>query len=157
MLHQELLEHFYHSFKYKNVEDMIACYHDDIEFTDPAFGKLKGEEVKNMWRMLLSRNTSLTIDYDNISADAIKGKAHWVATYIFTQTNKKVTNKVTGAFEFKDGKIIRHTDSFDLSVWAKQALGFKATILDTLGILQRSIQRKSREALKSYIEKYKGA
>jgi len=153
MLHQELLEHFYHSFQYKNVDEMLACYHDDIEFTDPAFGTLKGAEVKNMWRMLLSKNTSLTIDYHNISADAVKGSAHWKASYVFTKTNRPVTNKVTGNFEFKDGKIIRHTDSFDLHVWARQALGYKSTILHTFGLLEISIQRKSKQALNDFMEK----
>lgn len=153
MLHQELVEHFYHSFKYKNVDEMLTCYHDDIEFTDPAFGTLKGEEVKNMWRMLLGRNTSLTIDYTNVSADAFKGTAHWTASYVFSKTKRPVTNKVTGYFEFKDGKIVKHIDSFDLSTWAKQALGFKSMILNGMGLLERFIQRQSKDALKKYMAK----
>ncbi|MGN6647484.1 MAG: nuclear transport factor 2 family protein [Cytophaga sp.] len=153
MLNQELLEHFYHSFKYKNVEDMIACYHDEIEFSDPAFGILKGNEAKSMWRMLLGSNSALTIDYQNISADADKGKAHWKAEYVFSKTNRKVINNVLATFEFKDGKIYKHKDSFDLHAWAKQALGFKAMLLSALGILQPSIQRKSRAALKAYMQK----
>ena len=155
MLHQELLEHFYHCFKYKKIDDMLACYHDEIEFTDPAFGTLKGEQVKSMWRMLLERNTSLTLDYHNISADALKGSAHWTANYVFTKTNRPVTNKVTGHFEFKDGKIVRHVDSFDLHVWARQALGYKSSILKTFGLLEISIQRKSKQALNEYMEKHK--
>jgi hypothetical protein len=76
MLHQELLEHFYHSFKYKDVKEMIACYHDDIVFTDPAFGTLKGVEAKNMWRMLLGQNSTLEIDYSNISLLSITLRLH---------------------------------------------------------------------------------
>lgn len=153
MLHQELLEHFYHSFKYKKVDDMLACYHNEIEFTDPAFGTLKSDEVKNMWRMQLGRSTPLTMDYHNISADALKGSAHWTASYIFTKTNRPVINNVTGHFEFRDGKIIKHVDSFDLHRWAKQALGYKSTILHTFGLLEISIQRKSKQALKDYMKK----
>lgn len=153
MLHQELLEHFYHSFKYKDVKEMIACYHDDIVFTDPAFGTLKGVEAKNMWRMLLGQNSTLQIDYSNISANAETGKAHWKAQYVFSKTKRPVINNVTSEFEFKDGKIIRQIDTFDLNVWAKQALGFQGTILNFFGILPNSIQRKAKESLQSFTEK----
>jgi len=153
MLHQELLEHFYHSFKYKDAEGMIACYHDDIVFTDPAFGTLKGAEAKNMWRMLLGQNGSLQIDYSNISADATTGKAHWKAEYVFSKTKRPVVNNVTSVFEFKDEKIIRQIDTFDLNIWAKQALGFQATILNVMGILPNMIQRKAKESLQAYMNK----
>jgi ketosteroid isomerase-like protein len=153
MLHQELLEHFYHSFKYKDAEGMVSCYHDDIVFTDPAFGTLKGNEAKNMWRMLLVQNSSLQIDYNNISADANTGKAHWKAEYVFSKTKRPVINNVISTFEFKDGKIIRQIDSFNLKFWAKQALGFQATILNVLGILPNTIQRKAKRSLQAYINK----
>jgi len=153
MLHQELLEHFYHSFKYKDVEGMIACYHDDIVFTDPAFGTLKGVEAKSMWRMLLGQNGSLQIDYNNISADTNTGKAHWKAEYIFSKTKRPVINNVTSAFEFKDGKIILQIDTFDLNAWAKQALGFQGAVLNFFGLLPNVIQRKSKEALQKYMSK----
>lgn len=155
MLHQELLEHFYHSFKYKDAEGMISCYHDDITFTDPAFGTLKGIEAKNMWRMLLGQNSALQIDYSNISADATSGKAYWIAEYTFSKTKRHVVNHVTSAFEFKDGKIIRQIDSFDLNIWAKQALGFKGSILNLFGMLPNAIQRKAKESLRAFSEKNK--
>lgn len=151
MLHQELLEHFYHSFKYKDAEGMISCYHDDIVFTDPAFGTLRGTEAKNMWRMLLGQNSALQIDYNNISADANQGKAHWKAEYVFSKTKRPVVNNVTSAFEFKDGKIIRQIDTFDLNVWAKQALGLKGSILNLFGILPNTIQRNAKASLKKYM------
>jgi ketosteroid isomerase-like protein len=153
MLHQELLEHFYHSFKYKDAEGMIACYHDDIEFTDPAFGTLKGDEVKNMWRMLLGQSSASQIDYNNISADANKGKVYWKAQYVFSQTKRPVVNNVTSSFEFKDGKIIRQTDTFDLKLWAKQALGFQGSVLNFFGVLQSAIQRKANASLQAYMNK----
>lgn len=155
MLHQELLEHFYHCLKNRNAEGMVACYHDDIEFTDPAFGTLNGIEAKNMWRMLMYRGKSLEIDYSNVTADAEIGKGHWTATYTFHKTNRKVINKITSTFEFKDKKIIRHIDTFDLHIWAKQAIGFKGTVLNTLGILKSYIQSKSKESLSAFSEQHK--
>jgi limonene-1,2-epoxide hydrolase len=155
MLHQELIEHFYHSLKNKDAEGMISCYHDDVVFTDPAFGTLKATDAKNMWRMLMLKGKSLEIDYSNIAADADSGTAHWTATYIFSKTNRKVVNNIVGTFEFKDGKIIRHTDTFDLRIWAKQAFGSKSNLFFFLGMLKPYIQRKSKEALHAFSQKNK--
>ena len=86
MLNQELIDHFYNSFKNKNAEAMIACYHDDVEFSDPAFGLLKGSEAKSMWQMLIERGKdSLQIDYNTVSADSENGKAKWIAHYNFVK------------------------------------------------------------------------
>ena len=55
MKNEQLIHHFYESFSQNNANEMIACYHDKIEFSDPAFGLLKGDEAKNMWKMLIER------------------------------------------------------------------------------------------------------
>ena len=52
MENEQLIRNFYESFANNDADGMIACYADDIEFSDPAFGKLKGADAKNMWRML---------------------------------------------------------------------------------------------------------
>jgi ketosteroid isomerase-like protein len=155
MLNQELIDHFYNSFQKKDAEAMIACYHDEIEFSDPAFGTLKGIEAKSMWHMLIERGKdSLKIDYSNFSADSETGKATWVAQYEFSKTKRHVTNHVLALFEFKDGKIFRHKDSFDLKVWAKQALGPISMLLILTGQLEKTIQKQSRQALKSYMDNH---
>ena len=41
---------FYEAFSKGGVEEMLSSYHDDIVFEDPAFGQLKGEEAKAMWK-----------------------------------------------------------------------------------------------------------
>lgn len=153
MLNQELLEHFYHCFKYKDAEGMVSCYHDKIVFTDPAFGTLTGDAAKNMWRMLLERSKTLNIDYSNISADAVHGKAHWTATYIFSKTNRPVVNSVISTFEFKDGKIIRQIDSFNLNRWARQALGSKSILLYLFGQLKTVVQSNAQKTLTAYTKK----
>lgn len=34
---------------------MTNCYHDNITFSDSAFGFLKGKRAKAMWHMLIAR------------------------------------------------------------------------------------------------------
>ena len=49
---EAIINKFYESFQKLDSNGMVDCYHQDIVFEDPAFGILKGERAKNMWRML---------------------------------------------------------------------------------------------------------
>lgn len=49
---KNIIENFYEAFANLDAETMVSYYHDDIVFEDPAFGILKGNRAKNMWRML---------------------------------------------------------------------------------------------------------
>lgn len=49
---KEIITQFYSAFQNLDAEGMINCYHEEVIFQDPAFGKLKGQDAKDMWRML---------------------------------------------------------------------------------------------------------
>jgi ketosteroid isomerase-like protein len=120
--HETLLEDFYAAFQHKDYATMIGCYHSDIHFSDPVFTDLQGNRAKAMWHMLCERGKDLRISFDNIQADDNTGQAHWDAAYTFS-TGRRVYNVIDANFAFKDGKIIEHTDSFDLWRWTRMALG----------------------------------
>lgn len=154
MTNTELITHFYQSFANADAEGMVSCYHNSIQFQDPAFGVLKGENAKNMWRMLIGRNKgNIHITFSNIKANEKTGSANWVAEYIFSATGRKVVNVISTEFEFADGKIIKHTDTFDIYKWTKQALGLKGYLLGWTTFMQKKIQRQSGALLKKYTEK----
>lgn len=146
----ELIEEFYSAFQAKDAERMVTCYHDDIVFRDPAFGTLKGERAKNMWRMLLKNDTGLTLDFSDVEANEKTGKAHWEANYIFGQTGRKVVNKIDATFEFKDGKISKHTDDFNLHAWAKQALGLKGSLFGGTTFFKNQLNAKTNHLLTKF-------
>jgi len=150
----EVIEDFYEAFKNLDAEGMAACYHDDIVFEDPAFGILKGEKAKNMWRMLCGSqkkgNDAFVVEYSNIEASNDKGSAHWEAHYNFSQTGRKVHNIIDAEFEFKDGKIIRHTDTFDLHAWSKQALGLKGMLLGWTSFFKGKLQQQTNGMLRKF-------
>ena len=52
-------------------EAAAACYTDDAVFEDPAFGRLEGGAVKDMWRMLAERSDDLavTLGEHGVAAD----------------------------------------------------------------------------------------
>ena len=147
---QDIITEFYTAFQNKDVEKMVSYYHDEVEFTDPAFGNLKGEQAKNMWRMLLERSVDMTLEFSQVIGNEESGKAHWEAHYTFSQTGRKVLNKIDAEFTFKDGKIIRHIDTFNLRTWAKQALGFKGMLLGGTGFFKKKLNNQTNAMLAKY-------
>lgn len=152
---EELIERFYKAFQKRDAAAMVACYHDDITFSDPVFQNLKGEQAKNMWRMLAERAKDLQLTYSDVQANEWTGKGYWEAIYIFSATGNKVHNKIHSSFKFKDGKIIEHRDSFDLRKWAGMALGLKGKLLGWLPPVQNTIRRNAMQGLEAYTQKAK--
>ena len=146
----ELLTRFYTALSKRDGAAMAACYANDATFSDPAFVGLKGKEPGKMWRMLCSRGKDMTVVFDGIEADDATGKAHWVATYTFSGTGRKVVNDIQSNFTFKNGKIATHQDAFDLYKWLRQALGLKGILLGWLPPVQAKMRATARAGLDSY-------
>ncbi len=150
--HEDLIEKFYQSFANLDAEGMAACYHQDIVFEDPAFGELNGEHAGNMWRMLCAsqKGKGFVVKHFAVVADDKNGTAEWEAWYTFSKTGRKVHNKISAQFEFSDGKIIKHVDSFDLRKWAKQALGFKGILLGGTNFFKKKLQAQTNSMLRKF-------
>lgn len=154
MENEKIIRHFYESFARRDASGMVSCYHEQIEFSDPAFGTLKGADAKNMWRMLVERaGGNLKIEFSNITANGEKGSADWTADYVFSKTKRPVHNEIHAEFEFKDGKIYRHRDMFDAWKWSKQALGLPGILLGWSGFMKNKIQSQARASLLEYSKK----
>lgn len=148
MQNKEIITRFYESAIKADAEGMVSCYHDDIEFEDPAFGKLYGNQAKNMWRLLIKPN--IKISFSDVQASEHSGSAKWRAEYVFTKTGRKVINEITAQFEFNDGKITKHTDHFDLWKWSRQALGLSGYLLGWTSFMRNKIQRQTNALLRKY-------
>ncbi|MBC3881813.1 nuclear transport factor 2 family protein [Undibacterium sp. LX40W] len=146
----KLIEQFYTSFQALDAESMSACYAENIEFSDPVFTHLSGSQAGDMWRMLCSRAQDFSLKFDGIDADDQRGRAHWVATYVFSQTGRTIVNDIHASFEFKDGKIVKHKDHFDLWKWARQALGIKGLLLGWSSFVQGKIQHQAQSSLTKF-------
>lgn len=154
MTNAELITNFYTAFAKGDAEAMVDCYHTNIQFQDPAFGVLKNEDAKNMWRMLINRSKgNIKITFNNVTANEKTGSANWVAEYFYSATGRNVINVISAEFEFADGKIIKHTDTFNLYNWTKQALGTKGYLLGWTAFMRKKIQEQSGKLLKKYTEK----
>lgn len=145
-----LIEAFYSAFARRDAEAMAACYHPEVEFSDPVFPDLQGEAAGDMWRMLCARGKDLRIEASGVEADAAAGRAHWEARYTFSATGRQVHNRIDARFEFEAGKIRRHVDSFDLWAWAGQALGLKGKLLGWSPLVQKAIRAQAAKGLQSF-------
>jgi ketosteroid isomerase-like protein len=152
---EKLIKQFYACFQNRDFKGMAECYHENIEFSDAVFIDLKGSKAKAMWRMLCERATDLDIAVSGIEADDKQGKAHWEAIYTFSVTGRKVHNKIDASFQFKEGKITKHSDRFDLWKWAGMALGIKGQLLGWLPAVQAAIRREANGNLEKFIKKSK--
>ncbi|WNW13561.1 nuclear transport factor 2 family protein [Pseudomonas sp. DTU_2021_1001937_2_SI_NGA_ILE_001] len=146
----DLITAFYQAFARLDAEAMCACYSDDVLFSDPVFGELRGAQAKDMWRMLTSRAKEFSVRFDQVQADAHTGSAHWVATYLFSQTGNTVVNDIQARFVLRDGKIVEHHDHFDLWRWSRQALGTKGLLLGWTPLVQNAIRAQAQKGLKAF-------
>ncbi|MBK7467080.1 MAG: nuclear transport factor 2 family protein [Saprospiraceae bacterium] len=154
MSNKQIIENFYRAFAASDIEGMLSCYHDKIQFEDPAFGKLEGDRAKNMWRMLLlSSNGEIKLSFSNVEADETSGSAYWIAEYYFSKTGRKVINHVQASFHFQDGLIIKHKDQFSLYKWAKQALGMTGVLIGWSSFFKHKMQKGTNTLLDNFMRK----
>lgn len=153
-VNKQVIANFYTAFQKLDHQAMNSCYSEDIVFSDPAFGLLRGEEAKAMWEMLCTNAKDFSLTYSNIQLlDEEYATCNWVASYTFSKTGRKVVNHIKAFMKLKDGKIIEHSDAFKLSKWAAQALGFKGVLFGWTGFMKRRIQLNARKSLIAFIEK----
>ena len=148
---EELIGIFYTSFQKLDAEAMARCYHPDIRFSDPVFPNLSASEAGAMWRMLCSQAKNFEVTFTDVQANEQKGKAHWEARYDFSATGRRVHNKIDAEFEFQDGKIIKHTDTFDFWKWSSMALGPAGLLLGWTPVLRRKVQKQASERLARFM------
>lgn len=148
-----LIDRFYTAFAARDADAMVACYAPDVHFSDPVFPDLHGERAGAMWKMLAGRAKDLKVVHSGVSADDDTGRAHWEADYTFSASGKLVHNVIDARFEFRDGKIVRHVDNFDLARWAGMALGLPGKLFGGFGFMQNGIRKKAAAGLDAYLAK----
>ncbi|SMO77164.1 nuclear transport factor 2 family protein [Gracilimonas mengyeensis] len=146
--HEELIYTFYTAFQQLDADTMVNCYHPDASFKDPVFELHSKEEIAKMWNGLCKRAKKFELNFDQVKANESTGLAHWEATYLFSKTNRMVTNSINAEFRYKDGLIIEHIDSFDFWKWSRQALGLTGYLLGWSSFLRSKVQKQAMKSLK---------
>ncbi|MCH5598063.1 nuclear transport factor 2 family protein [Niabella ginsengisoli] len=154
MTNKQLIEKFYEAFSRKDFETMNSCYADDIVFSDPVFGFLRGDEVRAMWEMLCKNAKDFTLTFDEITEiDHEYITCKWIASYTFSGTGRKVVNRAKGFMKINDGKIIEHSDGFKMSTWLEQAFGLKGKLFGWTNFMKRKVHKKARKNLEAFMKR----
>lgn len=141
---------FYLAFQRLDPESMVAQYHPNIIFSDPAFGTLEGQDAKDMWSMLCSRSKDLEITFSDLRITEDEGSARWKAQYTFGATGRLVKNDIQARFKLMDGRIVSHHDTFDLRKWAQQAMGWKGFLIGGTNFFRKNLQQRTKKMLADY-------
>ena len=149
----DLITEFYSAFQRKDYRTMQSLYHDQAIFSDPVFGDLNAAEVRGMWEMLLTSSKDLRVEFDSVRTEGDKGSCHWEAWYTFTKTKRLVHNKIDASFVFRNGKIFRHNDRFDLWRWSRHALGVSGIFLGWSPPVQNKIRSMARARLNIFLQR----
>ena len=153
MNNEQVIHRFYQAFQKLDYKTMQDCYRLDVVFSDPVFGLLQNGEPQAMWQMLCTRATDFILTYGKIKLiDDEYASCEWVATYLFSASKRKIINKITAHVRIVDGKIIEHTDQFNLYRWARQAFGFSGILLGWTSWMQNKIRHNARASLKNFIK-----
>lgn len=149
---QQTATRFYRAFQSGDAAVMASCYHPELQFSDPVFGKLSHQEACGMWGMLLERSKGhLQVEFDVLSADASEVQVQWVASYPFGKSKRPVTNVIVAKMRFEGGLIVQHHDRFDFWKWSRQALGMSGWLLGWTPFLQNKVRQQSRQLLKKHL------
>lgn len=152
MTKKEIMISFYEAFEKGDFKTMNSFYHKDVIFNDEIFQDLDYEHVTMMWKMLLDGNENMNIIFNAVEEEN-DFMINWVAEYLFGPRKRKVHNDCFSQMEIEDDKIIRHTDSFHFTVWAKQALGFPAYLFGDAKWFRRKVTKSAMEKLTNFINK----
>ena len=87
---ETIATNFYSAFQQKNAKGMIECYHQDLQFEDPAFGKLSYDETCGMWTMLCESAKDLSIEFSILKVEDQYVEVKWIAEYTFRKTGRFV-------------------------------------------------------------------
>jgi ketosteroid isomerase-like protein len=138
---------FYDAFQRRDADAMCACYHPQAQFSDPVFPRLDARQVCGMWHMLLNAGNDLRITYVVVEETGDRGSVVWDAHYTFNRTGRRVHNRITARFTFKDGLILTHVDRFDFWRWSRQALGMPGWLLGWSPLIRKKVQDMASGAL----------
>jgi len=146
-----LVQRFYDSFARGDAAGMNACYAPDVVFSDPVFGTLHGDRARAMWTMLCSGLVDFSLTYDIADVDDAMGHVHWIATYTYSATRRRVRNVVDATLTFRDGLIAQHDDRFDLWKWSAQALGPSGAVLGWTPFVRAKIAKMAAARLDAFV------
>jgi len=151
MTNIEIIELFFAAFGNLDHQGMNAQYSDDILYSDPLFGMLEGQQVRDKWIMVCKgiRELRLTI-VKTAEIDHEYATCQWKASWFPADSKRQIFLEGKSFMRFAEGRIIEHSDGFSLTKWIAQAYGIRGQLFGWLHFMKRKVQRQHRERLERF-------
>lgn len=151
----DIPEKLYRALNDRDYKAMWKLYSPKATYSDPAYGQLRGAEIKAMWHQLCSRNTDLeaeVLEVDNIDDRTISYT--WKAYYTHAMYNGEIENVIEGEIMLDEkGHIISQHETYSLWKWFSMALGIAGKLLGWRRSMKDNLQRSVRKSLNDFMEK----
>jgi SnoaL-like domain len=148
---ESIISGFYEAFQQKNAAFMRQSYTSNAVFNDEVFCNLQGNEIGNMWEMLIKNGKDLDLEYEILGSSENVVNASWRARYTFSKTGRVVVNHIRATFVLENGKIKTHVDSFHFYNWAKQAFGLSGFLIGWTPFFKRKVQQTALKSLNRFV------
>lgn len=151
MTNIEIIELFFTAFGNLNHRGMNALYSEDILYSDPLFGMLEAQQVRDKWEMICNgiHGLKLTI-VKTEEIDHEYATCRWKAAWYPADSKRQIVLEGKSFMRFADGKIIEHSDGFSLTKWIAQAYGLRGQFFGWLHFMKRRVQREHQERLERF-------
>lgn len=120
---EKLIHCYLRALRERDLQTMQMCYHGSITYEDDLFRELRKEEVGAMWEMRFGENPVWEVEYREVEASNVWGRAYWTLTYGHSKSGKPRRRHIVARFTFYEGKILYHSDAFNLYNWVKETQG----------------------------------
>lgn len=151
MTNIEIIDLFFTAFGNLNDRDLNALYSDTIIYSDPLFGLLQGQQVKDKWEMVCKNMTEFRLTViKKEEIDHEYATCEWKAEYISVDSGGPIVFSSKSFMRFAEGKIIEHSEGFSLTKWVAQVYGIKGRFFGWLNFMKRKAQAECQERLEQY-------
>lgn len=151
MNNTDTVHSFFTAFGRLDFKMMNAYYSDDVLFSDPLFGMLSGDQVKNKWEFVCTNVEDFHLQIKNIEEqDQEYVTCSWHTTYFSLVSRSLVSLEVKSYMRLAEGKIIEHSDAFRPQRWIRQTYGIRGWLFGWIGFFRTGIQRKLLQQLDAF-------
>lgn len=156
---QKIVEEFLTCYQKHDFNGMHSCLDSNVTFSDFAFDKIRGREVRAMWHWFCvsyppRKNPVNVPEFEIIKTQNSTVVARYRVTYPYGDKQRPVNYFIEAKFKIQDNRIIEQTDMFSSISqfeFAKMALGFPFQLLSLTPLLQNIVRRKATEKLKKFM------
>lgn len=143
-----LVARFFDAFGRGDAQQMAACYHPMVSYSNPVLPDLRGPMPGAMWSLALSRAPSLRLQWQVAFSDARKAQVTWCAQW--RQGRRDLRLDAVSTLSIWGDGIARQVDEFRFSQWAGQTLGLRGRLLAWLPAFRRVVQRRTLAAVQAH-------